>query len=78
MKAVLLGSNGLLGGAISAQGAHEFIAPKHADLDVLNHQAVRAWMFQHRPDIVINCTAYSQVDMAEDEHEKAGDRTSVG
>ena len=72
MKAVLLGSNGLLGGAISAQAAHEFIAPKHAELDLLDHEAVRVWMLQHRPDIVINCTAYSQVDTAEDEHEKAG------
>jgi dTDP-4-dehydrorhamnose reductase len=71
MKAVLLGSNGLLGGAISAQGAHEFIAPAHAELDLLDFAAVQAFMQQHRPDVVINCTAYSQVDLAEDEPEKA-------
>jgi dTDP-4-dehydrorhamnose reductase len=71
MKAVLLGSNGLLGGAISAQGAHEFIAPRHAELDLLDFAAVQNFMQQHRPDVVINCTAYSQVDTAEDEPEKA-------
>ena len=67
MKTVLLGSNGLLGGAINAQGAHEFIAPRHAELDLLDHAAVRAWIAAQSPDVVINCTAYSQVDTAEDE-----------
>lgn len=71
MKTVLLGSNGLLGGAVSAQGAHEFIAPRHAELDLLDHAAVRAWITSQKPDVVINCTAYSQVDTAEDEPEKA-------
>jgi dTDP-4-dehydrorhamnose reductase len=67
MKAVLLGSNGLLGGAIIAQSAHEFIAPRHAELDLLNFSAVREWVKTQEPDVVINCTAYSQVDTAEDE-----------
>jgi dTDP-4-dehydrorhamnose reductase len=71
MKTVLLGSNGLLGGAVSAQGAHEFIAPRHAELDLLDFAAVNSWIAFHAPDVVINCTAYSQVDTAEDEPEKA-------
>jgi dTDP-4-dehydrorhamnose reductase len=71
MKALLLGSNGLLGGAISAQSAHEFIAPRHAALDLLEFEKVREWIAAQTPDVVINCTAYSQVDTAEDESEKA-------
>ncbi len=71
MKAVLLGSNGLLGVAVAAQGAHEFIAPRHAELDLLDFVAVRHWIALQAPDVVINCTAYSQVDLAEDEPEKA-------
>ncbi len=71
MKAVLLGSNGLLGGAVTAQAAHEFIAPRHAELDLLDFAAVQAFIAQHRPDVVINCTAYSQVDQAEDEPSSA-------
>ncbi len=71
MKAVLLGSNGLLGGAIAVQRAHEFIAPRHAELDLLDFVAVRDWIALQAPDVVINCTAYSQVDLAEDEPEKA-------
>jgi dTDP-4-dehydrorhamnose reductase len=67
MKAVLLGSNGLLGGAVIAQAAHEFIAPRHADLDLLDFEKVVAWIASEAPDVVINCTAYSQVDTAEDE-----------
>jgi dTDP-4-dehydrorhamnose reductase len=71
MKTVLLGSNGLLGGAISAQGAHEFIAPRHSELDLLDFEKVRAWIAAQTPDVVINCTAYSQVDTAEDEPSSA-------
>jgi dTDP-4-dehydrorhamnose reductase len=71
MKAVLLGSNGLLGGAIIAQSALEFIAPRHAELDLLKFEDVKAYLQEHRPDVVINCTAYSQVDQAEDEPAKA-------
>jgi dTDP-4-dehydrorhamnose reductase len=67
MKAVLLGSNGLLGGAVMAQKAHEFIAPGHTELDLLDFSAVREWVQRHAPDLVVNCTAYSQVDTAEDE-----------
>ena len=64
---MLFGSKGLLGASIAAQGAHEFIAPLHDELDLLNHAAVRAWLLTTSPDVVINCTAYSQVDTAEDE-----------
>jgi dTDP-4-dehydrorhamnose reductase len=67
MKTVLLGSNGLLGGAVSAHGAHEFIAPRHAELDLLDFAEVKSWIAAQAPDVVINCTAYSQVDTAEDE-----------
>jgi dTDP-4-dehydrorhamnose reductase len=71
MKAVLLGSNGLLGGAIAGQAAHEFIAPRHAELDLLDFEKVRGWIAAQAPDVVINCTAYSQVDLAEDEPDQA-------
>lgn len=67
MKIILLGSNGLLGGSVIAQYAHEFIAPRHAELDLLDFSAVREWVQRQAPDLVINCTAYSQVDTAEDE-----------
>ncbi len=71
MKTVLLGSNGLLGLAISEACAHEFIAPSHAELDLLDAPKLQAWIAAQRPDLVINCTAYSQVDQAEDEPERA-------
>jgi dTDP-4-dehydrorhamnose reductase len=71
MKAVILGSNGLLGGAVTAQGAHEFIAPSHAQLNLLNFAAVQDFIEQQRPEVLINCTAYSQVDAAEDEPSSA-------
>jgi dTDP-4-dehydrorhamnose reductase len=71
MKTVLLGSNGLLGLAIFEECAIEFVAPSHAELDLLDAPKVQAWIAAQQPDLVINCTAYSQVDQAEDEPERA-------
>jgi dTDP-4-dehydrorhamnose reductase len=78
VKIVLLGGSGLLGSAVlrhfeqlagmkSSVPAIEIIAPRHAELDLLNAESVRHSLVQHQPDVVINCTAYSQVDLAEDE-----------
>jgi dTDP-4-dehydrorhamnose reductase len=71
MQAVILGSNGLLGQAITAQIAMQIIAPSHAQLDVCNHAAVTAFIAEHLPALVVNCTAYSAVDAAEHEPERA-------
>jgi dTDP-4-dehydrorhamnose reductase len=70
MKILLLGKNGLLGGEIMAHCAIAF-APTHAELDLLDGSSIQAYLEQHRPDLVINATAYSQVDLAEEEPEKA-------
>ena len=37
------------------------------DVDVTDHAAVAAALNAHRPDIVVNCTAYNAVDQAEDD-----------
>jgi len=47
------------------------IATTHAQLDVCDHAAVRQYLVQQRPQLVINCTAYSAVDAAEDAPEQA-------
>lgn len=70
MKILLLGKNGLLGGEIMTHCTIA-LAPTHVELDLLNDAAVLAYIDQHRPDLVINATAYSQVDLAEDEPAKA-------
>jgi dTDP-4-dehydrorhamnose reductase len=71
MPVIILGSNGLLGQAITAQAAMQIIAPSHAQLDVCDHAAVAAFIAQHRPALVVNCTAYSAVDAAQDAPDRA-------
>jgi dTDP-4-dehydrorhamnose reductase len=38
-----------------------------AELDITDHAAVRARVAQERPDAIVNCAAYNNVDGAEDE-----------
>jgi dTDP-4-dehydrorhamnose reductase len=68
MRIAVAGARGQLGAAI----VHEF-APRHdvtplirGDLDISDDHAVRAAMERLRPDAIINCAAYNDVDGAED------------
>lgn len=44
---------------------HEVIGLAHADLDIADSSAVDATLADHRPDAVINCAAFTDVDGAE-------------
>jgi dTDP-4-dehydrorhamnose reductase len=44
---------------------HEVVALAHADLDITDAVAVRGTLEQERPDAVINCAAWTDVDGAE-------------
>ncbi|MEA2480651.1 MAG: dTDP-4-dehydrorhamnose reductase [Thermoleophilaceae bacterium] len=44
---------------------HEVVALSRADLDVLDARAVEAVMAAERPDAVVNCSAWTDVDGAE-------------
>jgi dTDP-4-dehydrorhamnose reductase len=44
---------------------HEVVALGHAELDVTDVAAIRAAFAEHRPDAVINCSAWTDVDGAE-------------
>lgn len=75
MRAVVFGGRtGLLGQALSArlreEGA-EVLALSSEDVDVLDQAAVAGILGEFRPDAVFNAVAYTQVDTAEDEEEKA-------
>ena len=68
MRVLVTGSGGLLGSAITREfaAAAEVIECGHRTLDVSNEPAVRATLDALRPDAVINCAAYNDVDGAED------------
>ena len=75
MKVVVIGAAGQLGQAMMATfaGEHDVIPVTRRDVDVANHRALRAFVMDRKPGAVINCSAYTNVDGAEDEQETALD-----
>jgi dTDP-4-dehydrorhamnose reductase len=69
MKILLTGKDGQVGFALHKKLASlgEVIATNRDMLDLTNPQAIRAFIDQTKPDIIINPAAYTQVDKAESE-----------
>jgi dTDP-4-dehydrorhamnose reductase len=68
MKIVVLGASGQLGGAMwpAAADRHETVGLGRADVDVTDDTALRRVLARAAPDCIINCSAFSAVDAAED------------
>jgi dTDP-4-dehydrorhamnose reductase len=64
---LVLGAGGQLGEAMADYLArhHEVVACTRAELDVTNHAALRDTVASICPDVIINCSAYTNVDGAE-------------
>ncbi|WP_110954046.1 dTDP-4-dehydrorhamnose reductase [Anaerosinus massiliensis] len=73
MKIVVTGANGQLGREVATQGKtlHELILVGHQDLDIGNSRAVKEFFMKTKPDAVINCAAYTNVDHAETDFDGA-------
>lgn len=65
MKILLLGVAGQLGRLLTATLRGNIVALSHADADLRCPDQVRLVLTQHRPDVVINAAAFTQVDRAE-------------
>ena len=68
MRLLVTGAAGMLGRdvvAAAADAGHEVAALARADLDIADADAVRAAVLAARPDAVINCAAWTDVDAAE-------------
>jgi dTDP-4-dehydrorhamnose reductase len=72
MKILLIGATGQLGGDIvrNNQG-HDITAPERAKLDLARPEQMREFVCAHRPDMVINCAAFHNVPLCEDQPEQA-------
>jgi dTDP-4-dehydrorhamnose reductase len=69
MKILITGAGGQLGRALqSVLTGHEVVALAHARLDVTRFKDAREAVAAHRPDVVINAAAYTDVDGAESDH----------
>ncbi len=71
MKILVTGAYGQLGGELCRM-LRDDAAPRDIDtLDLTDEQAVAKALLEVRPDAVINCAAYTQVDRAEAEEKAA-------
>ena len=81
MKILVTGAAGLVGRALvehcSASG-DEVLAYDHQGLDITDAQRVESVIGSDRPDAVINCAAWTDVDGCESNPEKAARENAVG
>ncbi len=75
MKIFITGSDGQLGSDIrqiaSKFPAFQFIFTDIGQLDITDKSALSAFLNEYRPDVAINCAAYTAVDKAETDRETA-------
>lgn len=73
-KIVITGARGQLGthlDMLSKNSANKWLATDVAELDLTDKEAVSRFFDTERPDIIVNCAAYTNVDKAEDDAECA-------
>jgi len=74
MKILVLGSKGQLGQCLKDQLAiteHDVAYTSRGQIDISEFEVTKAQILEISPDIVINATAYTAVDKAEEEHQVA-------
>ena len=75
MKILVTGAKGQLGSELKERGAglteHEFLFSDLPELDITDPVAVEHVFAYFKPQVLLNCAAYTAVDKAETEPEKA-------
>ena len=74
MTILVTGGNGQLGSALrlaSAESSHRYVFTDVAELDITSAAAVEALFERERVDVVVNCAAYTAVDLAEENEAQA-------
>src|SRR5262249_5773085 len=74
MRLLVTGASGMLGRDVTRAGeraGHEPLALARAELDVTDADAVARVLARERPDAVLNCAAWTDVDGAETHRDQA-------
>lgn len=81
MKYLVIGKNGQLGKEFVtyfSNSNNDFLAVGHQDFDIANFDSIVKVIDAYKPDIVINCSAYNQVDLAEKDFDTAYKTNALG
>jgi len=74
MRCLVLGGTGMLGRAVVAEARSRGWAAlglSHAQGDLCRRDSLLSWAERFRPEVVVNCAAYTSVDAAETDRERA-------
>lgn len=74
MKYIITGSSGQLAKAFIKKFVElniDYIAPGEQDLDITNKEKISNIFSQYNPNVVINCAAYNNVELAQQDNTKA-------
>ena len=72
-RILITGGSGQLGGALAPrmQPLGDVLTPASSQLDLSQPESLPAVLDAHQPDLILNCGAYTAVDRAEEERERA-------
>ncbi|HXZ97291.1 MAG TPA: dTDP-4-dehydrorhamnose reductase [Burkholderiales bacterium] len=72
MKLLVIGATGQLGGDLLRNNVkHEIYAPARDELDLAQPDKVATAVRRHRPDVIVNCAAFHNVPLCEEQPEQA-------
>lgn len=77
-KLLITGSSGFLGCrlALHFKGKYDLLLPAHDELNICREEAVRTFLEEHRPDVVVHCAALSNTGYCE-QHPDESHRVNV-
>jgi dTDP-4-dehydrorhamnose reductase len=81
LKVLITGAAGLVGRAVSehcVKSGDEVLSYDRRNLDITERDAVRTTIVRDRPDVVINCAAWTDVDGCESDRDKAFAANAAG
>lgn len=72
MRILITGANGMLGSMLTKRlqdKNHEVIPTDRTQIDITNKENIHAKLDEIKPDALVNCAAYTNVEAAEDDEE---------